>query len=386
MAVPALSSDVEALTEGNTAFALDLYKRLHEREGNLFLSPYSISVALGMTYAGAGGETAAQMQKALHFELDQTRLHPAFKSLLENLNARQKNRKYELRVANALWAQKGVPFVREFLDLTQTHYRAGLNSVDFVRSTETARQTINGWVEKETRKRIKELIQRGILTKDTALVLTNAIYFKGDWACQFDKKGTRTAPFLLLTGKKIPVPMMHQTEEFGFTETEQLKIVELPYLGKELAMIVLLPSETDGLSDVEKSLTIPNITKWLKGLRRRDVAVYLPKYRISSAFRLDDTLKSLGMNDAFIRDRANFSGMLRGVGGPVWLQAIVHKAFVDVDEEGTEAAAATAVDMGLGSVAAPPVVFRADHPFIFLIRDKRSGSILFLGRVVNPKE
>jgi serine protease inhibitor len=384
----AFTANARILAKGNTAFALDLYVRLREDEGNLFFSPHSISAALGMTYAGSRGDTASQMRKVLHFRLDRGRLHPAFRNLTSNLEARQRKGKLELSVANALWGQKGLTFVKDFAQGVRKHHDAELRTVDFAGSTESARQTINAWVENRTRGRIKELFQRGVLNRVTALVLANAVYFKGSWAAPFDKGVTREAPFTLSKGKKVRVPMMYKEDEFGFLDQKTFKAVALPYADKELTMVIFLPNKFDGLPDLERSLTLDHVTKCFKELSHREVKVYLPRFRISSAFRLDTMLKAMGMKDLFAREKADLSGMIDPgqVGGPVYVQAVVHKAFVDVNEEGTEAAAATGVAVAAESEPMAPVVFRADHSFIFMIRDRRSGSILFMGRVTNPAE
>ena len=371
-----------AVVEGNNAFALDLYAKLKDSDGNLFFSPHSISTALAMTYGGARSETAAQMAKVLHFELEPKRLHPAFRILQEDLIGDSRKRGYELSVANALWGQKGYGFLREFLDLTKTCYGSGFHEVDFVNATEAARKTINAWVEKQTHDRIKELIRKEppILTTLTVLVLTNAIYFKGNWASQFDEKLTEDAPFAVTKQKKINVPMMHQRGDFMLMETDKFQALELPYIGNELSMIVVLPRKVDGVGELENLLTVDNLNKWFASLRKHNVFVYLPKFRMTSEFRLDETLKSMGMTDAFSLLQADFSGMT--IKERLFISAVLHKAFVDVNEEGTEAAAATVVVMAREGT--PAKGFRADHPFIFLIRDNRSGSILFLGRVANP--
>lgn len=384
-AVNAGVSDVDkkAVVEGNNAFAVGLYAELRDRDDNLFFSPHSISTALAMTYGGARGETAAQMAKALHFELESKRLHPAFRTLQEDLIGGGRKRGYELSIANALWGQKGYGFLREFLDLTKTCYGSGFQEVDFVNATETARKTINAWVEKRTRDKIKELIRKEppILNTLTVLVLTNAIYFKGNWTSQFDEKLTKDAPFMATKERKINVPMMHQEGEFKYMEADALQALELPYVDNELSMTVLLPRKVDGLTDLENLLTADNLNKWVGSLRKKKIVIYLPKFKMTCDFRLEEDLMSMGMTDAF-SGAADFSGMAGNK--ELFISAVLHKAFVDVNEEGTEAAAATAVVMEKARKEA--FLFRADHPFIFLIRDNRSGSILFIGRVVNPLE
>ena len=368
-----------ALVEGNNAFALDLYAKLKKREGNLFFSPYSISTALAMTYAGARGSTEKQMADVLHFELDRERLHPAFRGLIDRLNAQGKEGAYQLSVANALWGQKGYGFLKKFLDLTEANYGAGLKEVDFVKAAEAVRKTINAWVEKQTQEKIKNLIKRGILDADTCLVLTNAIYFKGNWASRFNNRYTKDSPFTIAPGKRVEVPMMFRSGKFKFLEQDTFYMLELPYVDDELSMVVLLPKEIDGLGELQNSLSTGNLKAWLRNLRKQEVRVYLPRFKTTSEFMLAEVLKFMGMTDAF-SGRADFSGMTGRKG--LSISAVIHKAFVEVNEEGTEAAAATAVVMKRGGPRGR--VFRADHPFIFLIRDNRSGSILFLGRLLNP--
>lgn len=388
----------EVVVEGNNAFAVELYAKIRAQEGNLFLSPYSISAALAMTSAGARGETETQMAKVLHFPAvlveeespslagqrvrDRERFHSAFGAIIKDLNARGEKGSYELSVANALWGQKGYGLLAEFLELVKSNYGGGFNEVDFVTAAESARKTINAWVETETRNKIKNLIGRGVLTPLTRLVLTNAIYFKGNWAKQFEKDETKDVPFTLLNGEKVDSPMMNQTAEFGYMETEDFQGLELPYVDNELSMIVLLPKETDGLGRLEKALTADNLSQWLAGLHKRKVIVSVPKFKMTSQFSLADVLESMGMTDAF-STKADFSG----INGKrdLLISAVIHKAFVDVNEEGTEAAAATGVVVGLASAGPEEIpVFRADHPFLFLIRDNDSGSILFIGRMMNP--
>lgn len=376
-------ADKKVVVRGNNAFALDLYATLKDLDGNLFFSPYSISTALAMTYAGTRGNTQAQMARVFHFDLDQEDLHPAFRVLINQLNAQGKRRGYQLNIANALWGQKGYRFLKEFLDLTRTNYGAVLNEVDFTSEAarEVARRRINTWVEKQTKGKIKDLIKPGILNELTRLVLTNAIYFKGDWASQFEEEQTKLSPFTVRVDKKIDVPMMCQSGDFKFMEEAGFQMLELPYVENELSMVVLLPKKMDGLAELEDSLTADNLKEWLGSLREQRVNVYLPKFKITSEFRLDKTLKSMGMTDAFSPE-ADFSGMTGDT--DLFISAVLHKAFVDVNEEGTEAAAATGVVMEM--CVSPVLFFRADHPFIFLIRDTRSGSILFLGRLMNPLE
>jgi len=379
-------ADRVKVAEGINRFAFDLYAKLKDQEGNLFLSPYSISTALTMTYAGARGQTAQQMAEVLHFPAnlvdDPDRLHGAYAASIKELNAGGKERGYELAVANRLWGQKGYGFLPDFLGLLKTHYGAGLEEVDFARATEAARQTINGWVEEQTKDKIKELLKPGVLDTMTRLVLTNAIYFKGQWLREFPKDATRDEDFFLAPEKKVTAPMMNQTGEFGYFGGPDFQALELPYKGEDLSMVVLLPKAKDGLADLEKALSAEKVAEAVAKLRKQKVMVVLPKFKTTAEFeQLKEPLIALGMKDAFGTD-ADFSGM--NGKKDLFISAVVHKAFVAVDEEGTEAAAATAVVVKLTALREPPPIFRADHPFVFLIRDKRSGAVLFLGRLTDP--
>ncbi len=370
--------------EGEHAFALNLYARLKQGEENLFFSPFSITTALAMTYAGARGNTAAQMATACGFDLPPERLHAAFAALIADLNSKERKQRYELVVANALWGDKRVAFAKEFLDLVEKSYGGGLRQVDFT-DPEAARGTINRWVEEQTRGRVADLVSRDAMQGAIALVLTNAIYFKSKWAFPFDSRATRDEPFTLPSGRRTSVATMNQEAHGRYAEGEDFQVLELLYKGRDVSMVIFLPKKADGLPAFEKSLTGDRLSKCLSGLRDREVIVSLPRFRIAGASRLGEILVSLGMTDAFNPKAADFSAM----GGPVpiWIAAVLHRAFVDVTEEGTEAAAATAVIMKAEAKEdQPPPVFRADHPFLFLIRDTKSGTVLFMGRVMNPKE
>jgi serpin B len=371
-----------AVVEGNSRFAFDLYARLREKEGNLFLSPYSISAALAMTYAGARGETAEQMAKVLHLP-GGDRAHKEFAALVREINGGGRERGYQLSTANALWGQQGYPFRPDFLRLIKDDYGGGLQEVDFAQP-EQARKTINAWVERETRDKIKDLIGQGVLNARTRLVLTNAIYFKSPWMHPFQKGATRDEPFYLTADKTEPAPLMHQTDTFGYAEGDGFQALELPYVRNELAMLVLLPKKKDGLAELEKTLTAERVSGVGGRLSRERVQVSLPRFKTTATFELSDVLSGMGMPRAF--RGADFSGMTDRP-DPLEISKVVHKAFVDVNEEGTEAAAATGVIVGLAAapVPRPMPVFRADHPFVFLIRDTRSGSILFLGRLADPR-
>jgi len=375
--------DEEICAKDNSAFAVDLYQKLCESDGNIFFSPYSISTALAMTYAGARGNTEKQMAKTLKFSLGQKKLHAAFAVIEKNLNALSKAGNVKLSVANSLFPQSGYKFLDAYTALIKKHYGVTITPVNYKSATEQARKTINKWVEKKTQDKIKELIQPKILDTLTRLVLVNAIYFKGNWKTQFKKSKTKKAPFHLTAKKTIQVPTMTQKHKFRYAETKTLKLLELPYQGSELSMIILLPKKVDGLKQLESALSVTNLKSWTKRLRDKEVRVFLPKFKMTSMFSLGDSLAAMGMPEAFDDKKANFAGM---DGKPDWLYiaAVIHKAFVEVNEEGTEAAAATAGIMKGRGVSLGPPTFRADHPFIFMIKEIHTGGILFMGRVTDP--
>jgi len=373
-------TDVEVIVGGNTAFAFDLYGKLREDEGNLFFSPHSISTALAMTYAGARRNTESQMAQTLHFSLDQKELHPTFASLDRRLETVLEQGQIQLAVANSLWPQIDYAFLEGFMSLVKENYGVLISPVNYAQ-TEAARKVINTWVEQKTEDKIKDLIPPGLIDELTTLVLVNAIYFKGNWARQFDPSLTKGATFWMTPAEGIEVPMMTQQQDFRYAESESVQVLELPYVGGDLSLVVLLPRKADGLEELENALTAENLEKWTSDLWEREVFVALPVFKMSGKFMLGGTLASMGMTDAF-GSNADFSGM--DGSKSLFISEVIHQAFIEMNEEGTEAAAATAVVMAR-SIPPPTPTFRADHPFVFLIRDNHSGSILFLGRVVNPK-
>jgi serpin B len=338
-----------------------------------------------MTYAGARENTARQMAVALHFTGAPNLLHRSMREVLTQLNSVQKQTAVELRVANALWAQKGYKFRDEFIRIVRESYRAELTQVDFRNASEAARQSINTWVAHQTDQKIKNIIQPGVLNALTRLVLVNAIYFKGFWDTQFKPDDTREMVFWLSDGDTVKLPMMNQKHEFGYWENEWLQVLEIPYKNESLSLIILLTKEKAGISVLEQKLTLANTINWQNRLRKRKVVVFLPRFKIESEFSLKQTLAAMGMPDAFNPASADFSAMVVGK-KELYISAVIHKAFIEVNEEGTEAAAATGVVVGVTSIAPSPPVFKADHPFVFFIRDNAARSILFLGRVASPKE
>jgi serpin B len=358
------AGDLSALVAGNNEFAFDLYHQLAQKPGNKFFSPYSISTALAMTYAGARGNTAKEMAQTLHFTLDNERLHPAFGELLRKLNGTDKRRQFTLVTANSLWGDKTyLSPAPEFLRITREDYQAGFELVDFVGNTEGARRHINGWVEERSNKKIEKLVPKGILASDTRLVLANAIYFKAVWAVPFTKETTKPGDFTTADGRTVKVPMMKEEFKTQYMENEDFQLAELMYLNHELSMVVILPKKKDSLSEVEKSLSAKIVEQALAKARRKNLQVALPKFKMTEECRLTDQLEQMGIKDAFRPGIANFSGVERGSGSMLFISEVIHKAFVDVNEDGTEATAATSVVVSDVSEPPPPVSFHTDHPF-----------------------
>ncbi|EPQ11382.1 Leukocyte elastase inhibitor [Myotis brandtii] len=380
---------MEQLSLANTRFAVDLFRTLKDNNpsGNIFISPMSISSALAMVFLGARGTTEAQMSKTLHFDAVKE-IHSSFQSLNADINKR--GAPYILKLANRLYGEKTYEFLPEFLASTQEMYGAELASVDFQRASEDARKVINEWVKGQTEGKIPELLAAGNVNNMTKLVLVNAIYFKGNWQEKFSKTATTDTPFRLNKKDTKTVKMMYQKSKFPFGYIEDLKcrVLELPYQGRDLSMVILLPDdiedEATGLRKIEEQLTLEKLHEWTKpeNLRSIKVNVYLPRFKLEESYNLNSHLVSLGIEDLF-NSKADLSGMSRA--RDLFISEIIHKSFVEVNEEGTEAAAATAV-IGFGCSLMPETVenFVADHPFIFFIRHNPSTNILFLGRLSSP--
>jgi len=379
--------ELSELVDGNTMFAFELYRLLREDSANLFFSPYSISTAIAMTYAGARDETARDMARAMQFYLPSDGLHPAFNYVDQQLAARGEGARgkdgegFRLRVVNAIWGQKDYSFLPDYLDVLARNYGAGLRVLDFRSAPEPSRVTINQWVEQQTESRIKDLIPQGTIDSMTRLVLTNAVYFNAAWQSQFEKDATTQGTFHLIDGGAVTVPMMHQTESFGYSRSDGFQVVELPYDGGEMSMVILLPD--DGrLKELEDSLDAVALQGAVDSLQWTRLALTMPRFTMESSFSLKEALSALGMESAFAPGVADFSGM-DGT-RDLYIGDVVHKAFVEVDENGTEAAAATAVIMQATAMPAEPLKLTIDRPFLFLIRDIETGTVLFLGRVMNP--
>jgi serpin B len=379
--------EVDMLVEGNNAFALDLYQTLRDSDDNLFYSPYSISLALAMTYGGARGNTEAQMAQALHYDLPQADLHAAFNRLDLDLaqsdtSENDDSQPMQLHIANAVWAQQDHPFLPAYLDLLALNYGAGIHLADFTSQAEPVRKEINRWVSDETDERIQDVIAPGLLDALTRMVLVNAIYFKADWQTQFDANDTRDAPFYLLDGSDVQVEMMSKDLHLPYMRGENFQAVELPYAGGSAAMDIIVPDEGQ-FTAFEASLDWEKMDGILAGMQASQVRLKMPKFTFRSQFDLPQQLSMLGMVDAFDQNLADFSAM--DGEGYLYIRNVIHQAFVAVDEEGTEAAAATVVIMALRSAPSSyEVELTIDRPFFFLIRDTANGQILFAGRVLNP--
>jgi serine protease inhibitor len=371
---------IKTVVAANNRFAFDLYAKLRaSQKGNIFYSPYSVSAASAMIYEGARGKTASEMASVFHFPKSRV-LRPNFAAIHNDLNKASSS--YKLKTGNALWAQKSFRFLKTYTKTIKTYYRGKVANLNFAGDPESSRKVINKYIEKQTEKKIVDLIPSGLLTNLTRFVLTNAIYFKGQWLWQFDTRYTSDEDFRVSTDKIVRVPMMQMppiATSFNYAATDDLQILELPYKGDKVSMLVLLPRA--GLGSLEHSLTAAK----LKAYKAEMMPTYMdyiaiPKFEFKSEYRLENVLARLGMRSAF-SDNADFSRMTGK--RDLMLNFVIHQAYVKVDEKGTEAAAATGGGGGVNSIR-ESTVFRADHPFIFLIQDNKSGNILFLGRVVNP--
>ena len=382
---PTSAAAVSAVVRGNSQFALALYQNINADKAskgqNIFVSPYSISTALAMTYIGSRSNTQKQMAAVLHLQLPDATLEAGYSSLLAQTQATPAKH-YKLEVDNALWGQEGSHFEPAFTTALSKYFGGGFNVVDFAHDREASARKINKWVEEKTADKIRDLVHASDINSLTRLILTNAIYFKGDWALKFKKETTQTAPFTVRPGKTVNVPMMQQEGSFPFVEDDELKMIELPYTGNDLSMIAILPAR-----DVEQlgaTLTLPKLQELRKRMYTQEVDLFLPRYKFETRYYLEEGLSAMGMPDAFDGRNADFSGMTGH--RDFCISHVIHQAMIDVNEEGSEAAAATAIVMvtAAARVPGPPAVFRADHPFIFMIVHKPTDSILFLGRVSNP--
>lgn len=384
------SKQVESLTGGQKDFSFTMYQELRQTdEGNLFYSPYSISQALTMLYAGARGDTETQMHNVLAYgNLNQQTVHPTYNALSYELESRGQGAKgsdtqpFRLKIANAVWLQRNMEVLPEYLDTLAVHYGAGMQLMDFVEDPNGSRKVINDWVEKKTENKIKNLLPDGSITSNTRMVLTNAIYFNAAWAVAFDKSQTKSDDFTLESKQTISVDMMNQQGTFNTgVAANGTRVLEMPYDGGQLSMVVLMPP-LGKLAEVEGKLNTNSYKDYLASLTSKYIQLGLPKFEYEAKFMLNDPLKNMGMVDAFT-DKADLSG-INGQKN-LSVSAVLHKAFVNVNEAGTEAAAATAVIVGETSVPMVEEDVKINQPFIFIIRDIPTGAPLFVGRVLNPK-
>jgi serpin B len=382
---PASDEELRVLSRAND-FGFALYQQLRAQPGNIVVSPASVHIALGMTYAGARGETATEMARVLRVEGSSDSLHRAYGTALRAWNDTSAA---TLRVANRIYAERTAPLEPGFIALTRDIYSAPIAPVDFIHAPEPAREEINRWVAERTQDRIRDLLPAGSILSLTRLVLANAVYFKGTWQTQFDSNRTNPDTFYLESGGTPSVLMMNARARFAWARhRDGVRILEMPYAGGELSMVWLLPEARDGLAELERNLSSESLERWRGALREVEVEVKLPRFRLEPpTIALSDSLKAMGMNRAF-DPHADFTGIANLPDG-LYVSEVFHKAFIEVNEEGTEAAAATAVVMmtrGAPPAAAPePPRFIADHPFLFALMDRRTGSVLFLGRVTDPR-
>ncbi|HMP03345.1 MAG TPA: serpin family protein [Gemmatales bacterium] len=367
------------------AFTVNLYQQIQSgAKGNLFFSPASLSTALTMAYGGARGETARQMAQVLDLPDDADEVHAAQGQFLRWMQGEGKpeGRPFQLAMANALWGQRGVRWSPSYLNLAKLHYGAGLREVDFKSDPEAVRREINSWVSQNTMEKIPQLLGPGTIHAEIRLVLTNAIYFKADWTQPFSQDETFPADFHRADGTKVEKPTMHQMSSFGYLETADAQVLELPYRGGALAMYIVLPKPKAKLADLEETFSPTQLATWTTGLKSRRVRVALPKFSFRASMDLEKTLAGMGMPLAFSKD-ADFTGLTEDV--RLMIEKVIHQAYVAVDEKGTEAAAATGITMMPTSVPVDPVVeFKADRPFLFFIKAKETGTLLFLGRLMEP--
>jgi serpin B len=390
-----LSSEAKSAVAGVNAFSLDLYKRSLKPDDNLFLSPASVSTAMTLAYRGAVGKTADELRRVMHYDAAPDAYLRASGELFATMNVSGEG--HMLQTANAIWVQDGMPLIPDYLADVQNYMKAGLQRTDFSADPEKARGNINDWVATATHDRITDLLQKGIVTDQTRAVLVNAIYWKGRWEAPFDVDDTKQEPFTRLDGAQQPTKLMHRRSDFAVVERGGVQAIELPYDGDDVGMVVFLPDSPDGLPGFEDGLSARELTRWFGALdaaHPRETVLTLPKMHLEWQHDLKGTLSGMGAPTAF-SDGANFSGMAtlpypggNPLAGGLTIAHVIHKAWLDVDEEGAEAAAATGVVMTEEIVVAerrpPPVVFRADKPFLFVLRDRRTGLILFMGRYVAP--
>ena len=368
----------------NNQFAFDLFKAINlSHDENLVISPFSISAALAMTYAGADGTTAEEMAKTLHFYSGQERFHKDFSAWMNAIIERGEV-KDKLEVANSLWPQEDYPFRNDFINLIKEFYDSALFKVNYRGDREQIKQRINTWVEDNTNQLIKNLIKPGVLTDDTRLVLVNAIYFLSDWKIAFDEKVTHSAPFYITPEKTVNVPLMYMEDDLQYADTENFQVLELEYEGGDFSMVVVLPAKGTNINNFIDDFDVETFIQTLGKMEKQKVEVYLPSFKVRSNFDLEKLLAEMGMPEAF-SNKADFGRMTDLQ--DLKIDKVIHEAFIDVNEEGTEAAASTAVVIIRKSAMVDPpekTTFRADRPFVYAIKDNSTQSVLFMGKTLNP--
>jgi serpin B len=373
-------SQILTPADASNRFAFEMFSNLSGgKQENSFFSPYSISSAFSIVYEGAKGTTRDEIQSVFHFiKDDQIRRNSTY-TMLSELNGLGQN--YTLSSANALWVQNNFPLLKEYTDVVKKYYLANATNLDFKNKAEDSRQTINKWVEDNTNNKIKDLLPVDSINDFTRAVITNAVYFKGFWTTPFNENLTEYANFSITEQHTVKVPMMNTLAHFNYSSNNDLQVLQMPYKGNKLSMLVLLPKNND-IQSLEQKLSATNLNEWKSKLTPKQVQVSMPKFTLNTKYALVDNFKGMGISSAFNPDVADFSGM-DGTKN-LYITGIFHQAFVAVDEKGTEAAAATGITIGTTSMPPPPEIFRADHPFVFLIQDDRTGLILFMGKVVDP--
>ncbi len=382
-------SSVEEIAKAINAFGVNLYREFGSEPANIVVSPFSIHTALAMSYAGARGATAREMAGVLQFTEAARDIHAGYRVLLKGTTERSRSG-CEIVVANSLFAQSGYLFLKPFQELLRDNYDGSTYEVDLTGSpgfdpvkAAAARKQINNWIADKTRGKISQILPSTFPDPDTRLMLVNAVWFKGKWATQFQKAATADAPFYLATEGFVTVPMMNLKANFAYADWDDVQILQVPYTGEHFSMVFCLPKNSRELAAIEKSLSFRKIEKWSQSIKLRKVMVSLPRFRLVSELELNAPLGRLGLKQSF-SDSADFSGITPEK--PFYIKAALHKAYVDVDEEGTEAAASTVIIFDESSVADNPIIFNANHPFLFLIRDNHTGLILFIGRVADPSK
>lgn len=372
------------LVENNNKFAFALCKTLAEDQSNLIFSPYSISTALSMAYAGAGGITEAQMAKAMRLSLTQIETGPAYRDLRSILNKHKLNRSVKIGLANSMWIESEFHIIPNYINTIKDDFGGKLFTADFSTAKSRKKEVakINAWVEKKTCHIIKDFLHEKLLTSTTRLILVNAIYFSGLWKFPFDLGNTRSMHFYITEDKTVKVPIMYQKQDFNYTKNRLCRIIELPYLDDKLSMIVILPINNDAMRELLKDLSPTRLKSYLKSMKQREVKVYLPRFEVIKSFSLKKNLISMGMSNAFSAE-ADFSG-ITGKKTSIQISDVIHKAFIKVDEKGTEAAAATAAMFRKIATSNEDYTFRANHPFICMIKENKTGSILFMGIISDP--